>query len=121
MNTHYNKTQYILNQQITRANTTSTTTSDASSRLSDVSRMQSPSPVPSSRIRSNSESGSERGSRASIVFDVEDNFVDLCRDAESRHRADMKGWTLGRCDSLFESDPNRSFLYEIRALATRQY
>lgn len=108
-------------QQISRANTTSTTTSDASSRLSDVSRMQSPSPVPSSRIRSNSESGSERGSRASIVFDVEDNFVDLCRDAESRHRADMKGWTLGRCDSLFESDPNRSFLYEIRALATRQY
>lgn len=109
------------NQPLSRLNTTNTSTSDASTRLSDASRMQSPSPVESTHMRSNSESGSERGSRASIVFDVEDNFVDLCRDAESRHRAEMRGWTMGRNDSPFDFDSDHSFLYEIRALATRQY
>ena len=65
-------------------------------------------------------------SRASLVFDVEDNFVELCRAAEARHRAEMKGWTLAaatRSDSRcsFYNDDERPALYEIRTLATRQY
>ncbi|KAI5123565.1 hypothetical protein M0805_003384 [Coniferiporia weirii] len=90
---------------------------------SDNSR-KTPSPVPStySRTRSQSQSDSDRGSRASIIFDVEDNFIDLCRAAESRHRAEIKGWTLGRSDPLSSgAEPSRSYLYEIRALATRSY
>lgn len=60
-------------------------------RLSDASRMQSLSLLASTHMWLNSEPGSERGSRASIVFDVDDNFVDLCCDAESRHCAETRG------------------------------
>lgn len=69
-----------------------------------------------SRSRSRSESESDRGSRASMVCDVEDGFFDLCQAAEQRHRQDMRGWI-----SQSGPQPDRSFLYEIRALATRQY
>lgn len=90
--------------------------------LTDASR-KTPSPAPSiapsMRSRTQSQSSSDHGSRASLVFDLEDNFVELCRAAESRHRVEMKGWTLGRNNSYVE--PDRSCLYEIRALATRQY
>lgn len=93
---------------------------DDDTRRSDESR-KTPSPVPStySRTRSTSQSDSDCGSRASLVFDVEDDFIDLCRAAESRHRAEMKGWTLGR--NSLDVEPSRSYLYEIRTLATRQY
>lgn len=106
-------------QQVLLGNASS---SDAGAH-SDCSR-KTPSPVPStySRMRSQSQSDSDRGSRASVVFDVEDNFIDLCHAAENRHRAEMKGWTLGRSDSLSsDAEPARSCLYEIRALATRPY
>lgn len=102
-------------QQITRTHASS---SDASARLSDVSRMQSPSPVQSLHMRSHSESGSDRGSRASMVFDVDDQFVELCRAAEGRHRLELKGWTPVQPPT---SESDRSHLYEIRALATKQY
>ena len=65
------------------------------------------------------ESGSEgtrdRGSRASFVCDVEDGFTERCRRAEERHRQEMRGWVpaWGAAD--------RAYLFEIRALATRQY
>jgi len=78
-----------------------------------------PSPArSSSRTRSGSES--DRCSRASMVCDVDDAFVENCRLAQERHRAEMKGWlSLSRADSYTE--PDRSYLYDIRALATRQY
>jgi hypothetical protein len=68
------------------------------------------------------ESGSDRGSRASmVVCDVDAAFLESCRTAEERHRVEMKGWksTLAKRDTALASD--RSYLYEIRALATRKY
>jgi len=89
-------------------------------RVSDVSAT-STSPTPS-HSRTMSESGSDRGSRASmVVCDIDDAFVSSCRRAEERHRVEMKGWktSTSQRDSSLASD--RSYLYEIRALATRQY
>lgn len=71
-----------------------------------------------SRTRSMSESESDRCSRASMVCDVDEGFFETCRTAEQRHRHEMRGWTLQQSQSAY---PDRSFLYEIRALATRQY
>ena len=82
---------------------------------------QPPSPARSvkSRVRSPSvESVSDRGSRASMVCDVDETFFDACRAAEERHRSEMRGWR-GKLVEGFDAD--RSFLYEIRALATRKY
>jgi len=92
------------------------TSSDMSGNTSTP--VQAPSPAPS-RTRTTSESGSDRGSRASMVYDVDDTFLDQCRTAEERHRAEMKGWKFKPRDPLAE--PDRSYLYEIRALATRKY
>lgn len=74
-----------------------------------------------SQTRTPSECGSERGSRGSLVYDIDDMFVQNCRKAEERHNVEIKGWksSLSREDAL--SEPDRSFLYEIRALATRKY
>ncbi|SRR5260221_6609832 len=92
-------------------------------RVSDVSATSTErtSPTPS-HSRTMSESGSDRGSRASmVVCDIDDAFVSSCRRAEERHRVEMKGWktSTSQRDSSLASD--RSYLYEIRALATRQY
>ncbi|KAI0778497.1 hypothetical protein BD413DRAFT_609101 [Trametes elegans] len=93
---------------------------DQSSTASSVSRVDAPSPA-RSHTRSMSESESDRGSRASMVCDVDDSFVDKCHAAEERHRAELKGWlsVAGGRDACAAAD--RSYLYEIRALATRQY
>jgi len=96
-------------------------------RISDVTAASSSSAEPSSPTRSHSrsmsESGSDRGSRASmVVCDVDDAFIESCRKAEERHRLEMKGWKSSlarRGDASLASD--RSYLYEIRALATRKY
>ncbi|KAF8634468.1 hypothetical protein AX15_000909 [Amanita polypyramis BW_CC] len=89
---------------------------------SSVSSSQElPSPT-HSHSRTISESGSDRGSRASLVVcDVDETFIESCRAAEERHRVEMKGWRtlLSRHDAFGESD--RSHLHEIRALATRKY
>ena len=50
--------------------------------------------------------------------DVDETFFDACRIAEERHRSEMRGWR-GKLQGGFDTD--RSFLYEIRALATRKY
>ncbi|KAJ3569428.1 hypothetical protein NP233_g5061 [Leucocoprinus birnbaumii] len=95
------------------ANTTTTTTS--SGRLEPASPARSLSQVIS-------DSESDRGSRASmVVCEIDDAFITACRVAEERHRQEMKGWrsTLSRHDVF--SEPDRSHLYEIRALATRRY
>lgn len=82
------------------------------------SQVELPSPA-RSRTRSPSDSGSDRGSRASMVYDVDDMFLDACRLAEERHRQEMRGWK-GKIDHPFPQN-HRSYLYEIRALATRKY
>jgi hypothetical protein len=81
-----------------------------------------------------------RGASMSPVPGVDAAMVEACRVAEARHRAEMKGWfprhavssasrnavrrRLGDMlgDDVGDADPlDRSYLYEIRALATRQY
>lgn len=71
------------------------------------------------RSKSTSETESDRCSRGSMVYDVEDGFVEKCRLAEERHRMEMKGWVPAR--GRHAGAPDRTFLYEVRALATRQY
>ncbi|KAK0191323.1 hypothetical protein F5146DRAFT_1048153 [Armillaria mellea] len=73
------------------------------------------------RARAASEADSERFSRASMVCDIDEHFVQKCREAEVRHHTEMKGWksTLSRQDTFTE--PDRSFLYDIRTLATRKF
>lgn len=89
-----------------------TSSSAASSRIE--------SPVSTrSRAQSPSDSGSERGSRASMVYDVDDTFLDTCRLAEERHRQEMRGWKGKYVNPL--TSKSRSYLYDIRALATRRY
>lgn len=76
------------------------------------------------RSRAVSISGSDRGSRASLAFDVDDSFADTCRQATIRHRAEMKGWrnTLNRQQTPSHLiEPDRTSLYEIRAIARRNY
>lgn len=101
-----------------------TSASSISSADSSSFSMQADEPSPShNHIRpiSESESGSDRGSRASMVFDVDETFVESCRLVEERHSKEMKGWksALARQDTFVT--PDRSSLYEIRALATRKY
>ncbi|KAJ3721534.1 hypothetical protein FB446DRAFT_656764 [Lentinula raphanica] len=74
-----------------------------------------------SYTRAPSESGSDRGSRASMVYDIDGDFIAKCRAAEQRHVVEMKGWKeiLAKQDVLYEAE--RPNLYEIRDLATRKY
>lgn len=99
----------------------SNTPSETSGSCASAIVITAPSPA-RSRTRTTSESESDRGSRASIVYDVADDFVEVCRVAEERHRSEMRGW---RSSVLKQTDPfgepDRSYLYEIRALATRKY
>lgn len=79
------------------------------------------SPAPS-HSRTISESGSDRGSRASmVVCDIDDTFIASCRKAEERHRVEMKGWKTSSSRRGASLASDRSYLYEIRLLATRQY
>jgi len=73
-----------------------------------------------SYVRATSESDSERGSRASLLFDVDETFLQRCRAAEERHRVEMKGWNVSTGQNPF-AEPDRSYLHEIRELATRKY
>ncbi|KAJ3891859.1 hypothetical protein GG344DRAFT_46493 [Lentinula edodes] len=93
--------------------------SRTSTSMSNTTRDGSPSR--SSYGRAPSESGSERGSRASMVYEIDGNFIEKCRAAEKRHVAEMKGWKdiLAKQDVLYETE--RPNLYEIRDLATRKY
>ncbi|THH33545.1 hypothetical protein EUX98_g634 [Antrodiella citrinella] len=83
------------------------------------SAVEPPSPA-RSHTRSMSESESDRGSRASMVCNVDDAFLESCRVAEERHRSEMRGWIPTRGEPFTEQQ-ERSYLFEIRALATRQY
>ncbi|KAK2461664.1 hypothetical protein APHAL10511_006127 [Amanita phalloides] len=86
----------------------------ANSSLSSSEELPSPT---CTHARTISESGSDRGSRASLVVcDVDEAFLERCRAAEERHRTEIKCWK-----SLLSRSDDRSHLYEIRALATRKY
>jgi hypothetical protein len=81
-----------------------------------------------------------RGASTSPVSGVDVAMVEACRIAEARHRAELKGWfprrraassasrnAVRRRLGVFDDDikdavtVDRSYLYEIRTLATRQY
>ncbi|KAJ8475275.1 hypothetical protein ONZ45_g15667 [Pleurotus djamor] len=95
--------------------------SDAGTTRSSASSSEAPSPS-RSRTRAMSDSGSDRGSRASMVCDVDDTFLVKCRQAEERHQKEMRGWKTSLSKpSALSTDIDRSYLYEIRALATRKY
>jgi hypothetical protein len=98
--------------------------SDASSATSGSefdSRMIAPSPV-QSHSRTISDSGSDRGSRASMYLgDIDEDFAEKCRQAEARHRTEMKGWKTALTKFDPYPTPATSHLWEIRALATRKY
>lgn len=100
-------------------NTTESVTTSGASDAGSSNHIDPPSPPRSLRRRSSCESSSDRGSRASLVYDVDDNFLQMCRDAEARHKSELKGWKLKSGDVFNQSD--RSYLWEIRALATRRY
>ncbi|KAF5385313.1 hypothetical protein D9615_001412 [Tricholomella constricta] len=110
--------QQASGSDISSVNTTTTGSSADSSTSS--TRAEAPSPA-RSHTRTISESGSERGSRASMVFDIDETFIESCRHAEERHRVEMKGWRSALATQDVFSMPDRSYLYEIRALATRKY
>ena len=97
--------------------------SDASSTTSctESTDRMCPSPAPG-HSRAMSDSGSDRGSRASMyVGDIDEEFVAKCRQAEARHRTEMKGWKTSLSSHDPCHPPTISHLYEIRALATRKY
>jgi len=87
---------------------------------SSSSESRTPTSPSRKHVRSQSESESDRCSRASMVCDIDDSFAETCREAELRHRAELKGWVLSPTRDA-QAEPDRSYLYDIRALATRQY
>jgi len=99
----------------------------SNSSASTATEMASAAPSPARResasyVRAMSEtSDTERGSRASVVFEVDEAFLASCRAAEERHRAEMKGWNVVSSKQDPFTEPDRSHLYEIRELATRKY
>ncbi|KAF7339573.1 hypothetical protein MSAN_02171800 [Mycena sanguinolenta] len=97
----------------------------SNSSASTATELPTPATSPARResyVRAMSEtSDSERGSRASVVFDVDEAFLASCRAAEERHRAEMKGWNVASSKQDPFMEPDRSHLYEIRELATRKY
>ncbi|KAF5323572.1 hypothetical protein D9611_005786 [Ephemerocybe angulata] len=110
-----------------RATANGPRTSDASSVASGTEsvdvHMASAVAVLPCHSRTISDSGSDdRGSRASMhVGDIDEDFIEKCRQAEERHRTEMRGWksSISKFDPY--QPPNLSHLYEIRALATRKY
>lgn len=83
-----------------------------------TSSVTAPSPVPTHE-RTISESSSDRGSRASLVYDVDSAFLERCHAAEARHIAETRAWRFTTPGHI--GTDHRSHLYDIRALATRQY
>jgi hypothetical protein len=91
-----------------------------------------PGPLPSLAEQAGRASPLLLGPEGEIV-EVDDALRRASRAAEERHRFEMKGWSIpasrrtGSRGSRSSSEPereedvDRSYLYEIRALATRQY
>ena len=86
-----------------------------STASSGSTRMEEPGPT-HYHTRTISESSSDRGSRPSMICDVDDIFLERCRQAEKRHRAEMVGWELRHSSRT----PDRSSLYDIRSVASQR-
>jgi hypothetical protein len=100
--------------------TPSSVTPDRSVSPSSTSSMLLHFSSPRTHSRTMSESsGSDRGCRPLLLCDVDDIFREKCRLAEQRHRMEMRGWQLKSVGG--SGAPDRSGLYDIRALATRRY
>ncbi|KAJ7630812.1 hypothetical protein FB45DRAFT_916617 [Roridomyces roridus] len=105
-----------------RASLQLVSSSSSTSATSTATLSAAPSPARSdSYVRAGSESDGERGSRGSMVFDVDESFLESCRVAEERHRLEMKGWNYSATPQDPFVEPDHSHLYEIRELATRKY
>ena len=102
-----------------RASQQTQTGASSDTSCNSSTAVESPSPAPSRTRTLSDQSSSDRGSRASTVYDVDNFFMENCRLAEGRHRSEMKGWKFKLPEPF--SEPDRSNLYEIRALATRKY
>ncbi|KAF8327898.1 uncharacterized protein EI90DRAFT_3155984 [Cantharellus anzutake] len=70
----------------------------------------------------------ERGASTSPIPDVDETMAELCRQAEERHRREIRGWyppSSRRNRRATQEDDDvevdRSYLFEIRELATRKY
>jgi hypothetical protein len=109
-----------LQQHLSSSDKSACTTTGANSSASSGRSVEVPSPA-RDHTCATSESGSDRGSRASMVYDVDDAFLASCKVAEERHRVEMKGWKTALAKQDVFAEPDRSNLYEIRALATRKY
>lgn len=89
-------------------------------------RQATPSPATSRHSRAFSDS-SEFPETDFSEDPLDPQLVDATRQAEQRHRAEMKGWLIAtastgiRAQSLGEDEVDRTYLFEIRALATRNY
>ncbi|EJD55573.1 hypothetical protein AURDEDRAFT_109849 [Auricularia subglabra TFB-10046 SS5] len=94
-------------------------------------REQTPSPAASSRhSRAFSDTSESNFLDTPIALDaLDDRLVEASRAAELRHRAEMKGWLIpspaparsSRTLHPMDSEPDRSYLFEIRAVATKNY
>lgn len=95
-------------------------------------REETPSPAASSRhSRAFSDTSESAFLDTPIAVDaVDERLVEASREAEQRHRAEMKGWLIplpaavprtSRTLVALDSEPDRSFLFEIRAVATKNY
>lgn len=82
------------------------------------SNLTAPSPAPTHE-RTISESSSDRGSRASLTYEVDATFSERCHAAEARHAVETHPWRY--LPPAIEKLDHYSHLYDIRALATRQY
>jgi hypothetical protein len=70
--------------------------------------------------------GYDRGSRASLhVADIDEKFRAACAEAEARHRTEIAGWRVlqssAQTPTARSTRSSHQHLYDIRALATRQY
>lgn len=69
-----------------------------------------------------------RGASTSPIPDADEAMVDEFRKAEERHRNEIRGWyprarraAAAGFDDDDDDEPQRAYLFEIRALATRKY
>ena len=107
-----------------RASMAFTTTSE-----SDTDSIEAPSLVGSaSAVEGSPPRRFERGAFTSPTSDLHEALVRMSRQAEERHRKEVRGWLLSptrrNCQAADEDDDvkvDRGYLFEIRELATRKY
>jgi len=90
-------------------------------------RRETPSPAASRHSRAFSDSSEFPPDNDFVDDPLAQQLVEATRQAELRHRAEMKGWLVAvgstgiRPQAVGEDEIDRTYLFEIRALATRNY